>query len=187
MSGRKISRPRRRSMASNSISPERRPALAADHLRRRPLARRRAHVVSFARRIVWWLGEAARFAVAPTPPETLAGANSPRSDTSAFHIVRVLMWRSGLTMFSRVRCSRCSVVARTISDSPTDTASYFCFGLRRPWRADDEPARARWSEDAVCPAGWRFWTDDAMAVSCTDGHAPARCSWPAPPGSCSSR
>jgi MFS family permease len=92
-----------------------------------------------------------------TPPETLAGAT-----VAALRYVRfspsilVLMLRSGVTMFfASALLALLPSVAKGISESPTGYGILLgCFGAGAVLGAlTMQPARARWSEDAVASGG----------------------------------
>jgi MFS family permease len=92
-----------------------------------------------------------------TPPETLAGAT-----VAALRYVRfspsilVLMLRSGVTMFfASALLALLPSVAKGISESPTGYGILLgCFGAGAVLGAlAMQPARARWSEDAVASGG----------------------------------
>jgi MFS family permease len=88
-----------------------------------------------------------------TPPETLAGATVAALRYVRFSPpIRVLIVRSGLTMFfASALLALMPSVARSISDSPTGYGILLgCFGAGAVLGAlTMQPARARWSEDAV--------------------------------------
>jgi len=92
-----------------------------------------------------------------TPPETLAGATVAALRYVRFSpSLRVLMLRSGLTMFfASALLALLPSVARTISDSPAGYGILLgCFGAGAILGAlTMQPARARWSEDAVVSGG----------------------------------
>jgi MFS family permease len=92
-----------------------------------------------------------------TPPETLAGATVAALRYVRFSpSLRVLMLRSGLTMFfASALLALLPSVARTISDSPAGYGILLgCFGAGAVLGAlTMQPARARWSEDAVVSGG----------------------------------
>src|SRR6266403_4397540 len=92
-----------------------------------------------------------------TPPETLAGATVAALRYVRFSpSLRVLMVRSGATMlFASALLALLPSVARTISDSPTGYGILLgCFGAGAVLGAlMMQPARARWSEDAVVSGG----------------------------------
>ncbi len=88
-----------------------------------------------------------------TPPETLAGATTAALRFVRFSpSLRVLMWRSGVTMFfASALLALMPSVAKSVSDSPTGYGILLgCFGSGAVLGALMlQPARARWSEDAV--------------------------------------
>jgi MFS family permease len=92
-----------------------------------------------------------------TPPETLAGATVAALRYVRFSPpLRVLMLRSGLTMFfASALLALLPSVARTISDSPAGYGILLgCFGAGAVLGAlTMQPARARWSDDAVVSGG----------------------------------
>src|SRR5258708_5822973 len=92
-----------------------------------------------------------------TPPETLAGATVAALRYVRFSpSLRVLMSRSGLTMFfASALLALLPSVARTISDSPAVYGILLgSFGAGAVLCAlTMQPARARWSEDAVVSGG----------------------------------
>jgi MFS family permease len=92
-----------------------------------------------------------------TPPETLAGATVAALRFVRFSpSLRVLMLRSGLTMFfASALLALMPSVAKSISDSPTGYGILLgCFGAGAVLGAlTMQPARARWSEDAVVSGG----------------------------------
>jgi MFS family permease len=92
-----------------------------------------------------------------TPPETLAGATVAALRYVRFSPpIRVLILRSGLTMFfGSALLALMPSVARSISDSPTGYGVLLgCFGAGAVLGAlAMQPARARWSEDAVASGG----------------------------------
>lgn len=92
-----------------------------------------------------------------TPPETLAGATVAALRYVRFsRSLRVLILRSGLTMFfASVLLALMPSVAKSISDSPTGYGILLgCFGAGAVLGAlTMQPARARWSEDAVAAGG----------------------------------
>jgi MFS family permease len=92
-----------------------------------------------------------------TPPETLAGATVAALRYVRFSpSLRVLMFRSGLTMFfASALLALMPSVAKSISDSPTGYGILLgCFGAGAVLGALTlQPARARWSEDAVASGG----------------------------------
>jgi MFS family permease len=92
-----------------------------------------------------------------TPPETLAGATVAALRYVRFSpSIRVLIVRSGLTMFfASALLALMPSVARSISDSPTGYGILLgCFGAGAVLGAlTMQPARARWSEDAVASGG----------------------------------
>ena len=92
-----------------------------------------------------------------TPPETLAGAT-----IAAFRYVRfspalrVLMFRSGLTMFfASALLALMPSIAKSVSGSPTGYGILLgCFGAGAVVGALMlQPARARWSEESVVSGG----------------------------------
>jgi MFS family permease len=92
-----------------------------------------------------------------TPPETLAGATVAALRYVRFSTPsRVLILRSGLTMFfASALLALMPSVAKNISDSPTGYGILLgCFGAGAVLGAlAMQPARARWSEDAVASGG----------------------------------
>jgi MFS family permease len=92
-----------------------------------------------------------------TPPETLAGATIAALRYVRFSpSIRVLILRSGLTMFfASALIALMPSIARSISDSPTGYGILLgCFGAGAVLGAMTmQPARARWSEDAVASGG----------------------------------
>ena len=92
-----------------------------------------------------------------TPPETLAGATVAALRYVRFSpSLRVLIFRSGLTMFfASALLALMPSVAKSISDSPTGYGILLgCFGAGAVLGALTlQPARARWSEDAVASGG----------------------------------
>ncbi len=92
-----------------------------------------------------------------TPPETLAGATVAALRYVRFSpSIRVLILRSGLTMFfASALLALMPSVAKSISDSPTGYGILLgCFGAGAVLGAlTMQPARARWSEDAVASGG----------------------------------
>src|SRR3989454_1710161 len=92
-----------------------------------------------------------------TPPETLAGATVAALRYVRFSpSLRVLMFRSGVTMFfASALLALMPSVAKSISDSPTGYGILLgCFGAGAVLGAlTMQPARARWSEDAVASGG----------------------------------
>ena len=92
-----------------------------------------------------------------TPPETLAGATVAALRYVRFSpSLRVLMLRSGLTMFfASALLALMPSVAKSISDSPTGYGILLgCFGAGAVLGAlTMQPARARWSEDTVASGG----------------------------------
>jgi MFS family permease len=92
-----------------------------------------------------------------TPPETLAGATVAALRYVRFSPpIRILIWRSGLTMFfASALLALMPSVAKSISDSPTGYGILLgCFGAGAVLGAlTMQPARARWSEDAVASGG----------------------------------
>jgi MFS family permease len=92
-----------------------------------------------------------------TPPETLAGATVAALRYVRFSpSLRVLILRSGLTMFfASALLALMPSVAKNISDSPTGYGILLgCFGAGAVLGAlTMQPARARWSEDAVASGG----------------------------------
>jgi MFS family permease len=92
-----------------------------------------------------------------TPPETLAGATVAALRYVRFSPpIRVLILRSGLTMFfASALLALMPSVAKSISDSPTGYGILLgCFGAGAVLGAlMMQPARARWSEDAVASGG----------------------------------
>jgi len=92
-----------------------------------------------------------------TPPETLAGATVAALRYVRFSpSLRVLIFRSGLTMFfASALLALMPSVAKSISDSPTGYGILLgCFGAGAVLGAlTMQPARARWSEDAVASGG----------------------------------
>src|SRR2546428_2081051 len=88
-----------------------------------------------------------------TPPATLAGATVAALRYVRFSPpIRVLILRSGLTMFfASALLALMPSVAKSISDSPTGYGILLaCFGAGAVLGAlAMQPARARWSEDAV--------------------------------------
>jgi MFS family permease len=92
-----------------------------------------------------------------TPPETLAGATVAALRYVRFSPpIRVLILRSGLTMFfASALLALLPSVARSISDSPTGYGILLgCFGAGAVVGAlTMQPARARWSEEAVVSGG----------------------------------
>jgi len=92
-----------------------------------------------------------------TPPETLAGATVAALRYVRFSpSLRVLMLRSGLTMlFASALLALMPSVAKTVSGSPTGYGILLgCFGAGAVLGAlVMQPARARWSDDAVTSGG----------------------------------
>src|SRR5712671_5351008 len=92
-----------------------------------------------------------------TPPETLAGATVAAIRYVRFSpTLRVLMVRSGATMlFASALLALMPSVAKSVSDSPTGYGILLgCFGAGAVLGAlTIQPARARWSEDAVASGG----------------------------------
>jgi MFS family permease len=92
-----------------------------------------------------------------TPPETLAGATIAALRYVRFSpSLRVLMCRSGLTMFfASALLALMPSVARSVSDSPTGYGILLgCFGAGAVLGALTlQPARARWSEESVASGG----------------------------------
>ena len=92
-----------------------------------------------------------------TPPETLAGATVAALRYVRFSpSLRVLILRSGLTMFfASALLALMPSIAKSISDSPTGYGILLgCFGAGAVLGAlTMQPARARWSEDAVAAGG----------------------------------
>ena len=92
-----------------------------------------------------------------TPPETLAGATVAALRYVRFSpSIRVLILRSGLTMFfASALLALMPSVAKSITDSPTGYGILLgCFGAGAVLGAlTMQPARARWSEDAVASGG----------------------------------
>src|SRR5437588_4989603 len=92
-----------------------------------------------------------------TPPETLAGATVAALRYVRFSpSIRVLIWRSGLTMFfASALLALMPSVAKSVSDSPTGYGILLgCFGAGAVLGAlTMQPARARWSEDTVASGG----------------------------------
>jgi MFS family permease len=92
-----------------------------------------------------------------TPPETLAGATIAALRYVRFSpALRVLMFRSGLTMFfASALLALLPSVARSVSDSPTGYGILLgCFGAGAVLGALMlQPARARWSEESVASGG----------------------------------
>jgi MFS family permease len=92
-----------------------------------------------------------------TPPETLAGATIAALRYVRFSpTLRVLMFRSGLTMFfASALLALLPSVARSVSDSPTGYGILLgCFGAGAVLGALMlQPARARWSEESVASGG----------------------------------
>ena len=92
-----------------------------------------------------------------TPPETLAGATVAALRYVRFSpSLRVLILRSGLTMFfASALLALMPSVAKSISDSPTGYGILLgCFGAGAVLGAlTMQPARARWSEEAVAAGG----------------------------------
>src|SRR6266403_908388 len=92
-----------------------------------------------------------------TPPETLTGATVAALRYVRFSpSLRVLIFRSGLTMFfASALLALMPSVAKSISDSPTGYGVLLgCFGAGAVLGAlTMQPARARWSEDAVASGG----------------------------------
>jgi MFS family permease len=95
--------------------------------------------------------------VRTTPPETLAGATIAALRYVRFSpSLRVLMFRAGLTMFfASALLALMPSIAKSISDSPTGYGILLgCFGAGAVLGALTlQPARARWSEDAVASGG----------------------------------
>ncbi|HEY3886153.1 MAG TPA: MFS transporter [Vicinamibacterales bacterium] len=92
-----------------------------------------------------------------TPPETLAGATVAAIRYVRFSpTLRVLMVRSGATMlFASALLALLPSVAKSVSGSPTGYGILLgCFGAGAVLGAlTMQPARARWSEDAVASGG----------------------------------
>ena len=92
-----------------------------------------------------------------TPPETLAGATIAALRYVRFSpSLRVLMFRSGLTMFfASALLALMPSVAKSVSDSPTGYGILLgCYGAGAVLGALTlQPARARWSDDAVATGG----------------------------------
>jgi MFS family permease len=92
-----------------------------------------------------------------TPPETLAGATVAALRYVRFApSIRVLMLRSGVTMFfASALLALLPSVANRVSGSPTGYGILLgCFGAGAVLGAlVMQPARARWSEDAVASGG----------------------------------
>jgi len=92
-----------------------------------------------------------------TPPETLAGATVAAIRYVRFSpSIRVLILRSGVTMlFASALLALMPSVARSISDSPTGYGILLgSFGAGAVVGAlAMQPARARWSDDAVASGG----------------------------------
>jgi len=115
------------------------------------------NVVSFAGVIVlvarWKLPVRRR----TTPPETLAGATVAALRYVRFSpVIRTLILRSGVTMFfASALLALMPSVAKGISDSPTGYGTLLgCFGGGAVLGAlAMQPARARWSDDAVASGG----------------------------------
>jgi MFS family permease len=115
------------------------------------------NVVSFAGVIVLvarWKRPARR---RTTPPETLAGATVAALRYVRFSpSIRILIVRAGLTMFfASALLALMPSVARSLDDSPTGYGILLgCFGAGAVLGAlAMQPARARWSEDAVASGG----------------------------------
>jgi MFS family permease len=92
-----------------------------------------------------------------TPPETLAGATVAALRYVRFSPpIRILILRSGLTMFfASALLALMPSVAKSVSGSPTGYGILLgCFGAGAVLGAlTMQPARARWSEDAVASGG----------------------------------
>jgi MFS family permease len=92
-----------------------------------------------------------------TPPETLAGATIAALRYVRFSpSLRVLMFRSGLTMFfASALIALMPLLSKTVSDSPTGYGILLgCFGAGAVLGALTlQPARARWSEESVASGG----------------------------------
>ena len=92
-----------------------------------------------------------------TPPETLAGATIAALRYVRFSpALRVLMLRSGLTMFfASALLALMPSIAKSVSDSPIGYGILLgCFGAGAVVGAlTMQPARARWSEDTVATGG----------------------------------
>jgi MFS family permease len=92
-----------------------------------------------------------------TPPETLTGATVAALRYVRFSpSIRVLMLRSGLTMFfASALLALMPSLARSVSDSPTGYGVLLgCFGAGAVLGAlTMQPARARWSEEIVASGG----------------------------------
>src|SRR5947208_4093058 len=92
-----------------------------------------------------------------TPPETLAGATIAALRYVRFSpSLRALMFRAGLTMFfASALLALMPSVAKSVSDSPTGYGILLgCFGAGAVLGALTlQPARARWSEEAVASGG----------------------------------
>jgi len=115
------------------------------------------NVVSFAGVIVLvarWKRPARR---RTTPPETLAGATVAALRYVRFSpAIRILIVRAGLTMFfASALLALMPSLAKSISDSPTGYGVLLgCFGAGAVLGAlVMQPARARWSDDAVASGG----------------------------------
>jgi MFS family permease len=115
------------------------------------------NVVSFAGVIVLvarWNRPARR---RTTPPETLAGATVAALRYVRFSpSIRVLMLRSGITMFfASALLALLPSIANRVSGSPAGYGILLgCFGAGAVLGAlAMQPARARWSEDAVASGG----------------------------------
>jgi len=115
------------------------------------------NVVSFAGVIVLvarWKRPARR---RTTPPETLSGATVAALRYVRFSpSIRALMLRSGVTMFfASALLALLPSVANRVSGSPTGYGILLgCFGIGAVVGAlVMQPARARWSEDAVASGG----------------------------------
>ena len=115
------------------------------------------NVVSFAGVIVLVLRWKRPARPRTTPPETLAGATVAALRYVRFApSLRVLMFRSAVTMFfASALVALMPSLARTVSDSPTGYGLLLgCFGAGAILGAMTmQPARARWSEDAVVSGG----------------------------------
>ena len=92
-----------------------------------------------------------------TPPETLSGATVAALRYVRFSpSIRVLMVRAGVTtFFASALLALMPSIARSISDSPTGYGILLgCFGAGAVLGAlTMQPARARWSDDAVTSGG----------------------------------
>src|SRR5712691_11103974 len=110
-----------------------------------------------------------------TPPETVAGATVAALRYVRFSpLLRVLMFRSGLTMFfASALLALMPSVAKSVSDSPTGYGILLgCFGAGAVVGALAlQPARARWSTEFVASGGVTIL--GLMAIAAGSLHAMA--------------